>query len=122
MEEYELLPAAEGLVGKKSLLTLNETQKLALANWKSSSEYAIFQILAEGIIEAQVTAHLQVWKDKEAFERTGLVAVAMQAFYERLQKEVNYQYDEFQGEVDFVKQEKAKDQTSPEELIQRSFQ
>lgn len=122
MEEYELLAPAEGLTGKQSLLNLNETQKLALANWASSTEYAIFQVLAEGIIEAQVTSHLQVWKDKEAFERTGLVAVAMQAFYERLQKEVKHQYDEFQGEIEFAKQEKANDQTSPEELIQRSFQ
>lgn len=122
MEEYQMLPAAEGLTGKQSLLNLNENQKLALANWASSTEYAIFQVLAEGIIEEQVTAHLRCWKDKDSFERTGLVAVAMQTFYERLQKEVKHQYEEFQGELEFVKQETVKDQTSPEELIQRSFQ
>lgn len=122
MEEYQMLPAAEGLTGKQSLLNLNENQKLALANWASSTEYAIFQVLAEGIIEEQVTTHLRCWKDKDSFERTGLVAVAMQTFYERLQKEVKHQYEEFQGELEFVKQETAKDKTSPEELIQRSFQ
>ena len=121
MEEYELLPAAEGLVGKKSLLTLNETQKLALANWASSTEYQIFKVLSEGIIEEQLTAHLKVWRDKDEFERTGLVAVAMQLFYERLQKEVKYQFEEFQGELDFAKKEQVKENTSPEELIQNSF-
>lgn len=122
MEEYELIAPAEGLLGKQSLLNLTDNQKLALANWAASSEYAIFKVLAEGIIEAQGTAHLQCWKDKEAFERTGLVTVAMQLFYERLQKEVKHQYEEFQGEIEFAKQEQENLQESPEELIQRSFQ
>lgn len=121
IQEHELVAPAEGLVGRKSTLTLGENEKLSLVNWATSTEYKIFLRLAESIIERSETSHLRTWKDKEAFERTGLVAVAQRLFFERLQKEVNNQYDEFAGELEFVRQEKGVASLSPEQRIQDSL-
>ena len=121
IQEHDLLPPAEGLGGKRKGLELNPNQKVMLVNWAKSAEYDVFLTLSEGIIEQQETAHFQVWKDKESFERTGLVAVAMRLFFERLQKEVNHQLDEFSGELEFARTQEEVEQTSPEEMIQRSL-
>lgn len=121
VQEQDLLPPAEGLVGRRSTLQLTDNEKVALANWAGSNEYKVFLRLAEGIIEADETKHFKCWKDKEVFERTGLVAVAQRIFFERLQKEVNVQLEEFQGELEFLKTEQETSIASPEELIQRGF-
>lgn len=122
VQEYDLLAPAEGLVEKRtSKLELTPQEKLLLANWAQSNEYSVFLKLFEGIIEIQETVHFRLWKDKEAFERTGLVAVAMRMAFERLQKEVNTQFEEFAGEVEFARVEKEVQNESPEERIQRGF-
>lgn len=121
IQEHELLAPAEGLVGRKSTLTLSENERLSLVNWATSTEYKVFLRLAEAIIEVDETSHLKAWRDKEAFERTGLVAVAERIFFERLQKEINTQYEEFQGELEFLKTERGASQMSPEQIIQGSL-
>lgn len=121
VQEQDLLPPAEGLVGRKATLQLTENEKVMLVNWAHSAEYSVFLRLAEALIEADETKHFQLWRDKEAFERTGLVAVAQRLFFERLQKEVNTQFEEFQGELEFIKNEQEINTASPEEIIQRGF-
>lgn len=121
IQEQDLLPPAEGLIGRRATLQLTENEKVMLANWARSAEYNIFLRLAEAIIEVNETKHFQLWKDKEVFERTGLVAVAQRDFFEQLQKEVNKQYEEFEGELEFLRTERATQNESPEEAIQRSF-
>lgn len=122
IHEHELVPPAEGLAGRRTRTELTPNEKLLLANWAQSGEYDIFLKLAEIIIAEQEATHLKAWQDKQAFQRTGLVAVAMNLFFERLQKEVKNQYEEFSGEVEFAKKQKELENESPEEMIQRSFQ
>jgi len=121
IQEQDLLPPAEGLIGRRATLQLTDTEKVMLASWARSTEYSVFLRLAEAIIEVTETKHFQLWKDKEVFERTGLVAVAQRDFFEQLQKEVNTQYSEFQGELEFLRTEQELQNESPEEAIQRSF-
>ncbi len=121
IQEQDLLPPAEGLIGRRATLQLTDTEKVMLASWARSTEYSVFLRLAEAIIEVTETKHFQLWKDKEVFERTGLVAVAQRDFFEQLQKEVNTQYSEFQGELEFLRTEQELQTESPEEAIQRSF-
>lgn len=117
MEEHELLAPAQGLMDRKGTLELSDSEKIMLANWAESTEYKVFLRLAEAIIEVAETAHFKVWKDKEAFDRTGLMAVSMRVFFERLQNEVKVQYEEAEGELDFLRHT----ESSPEEIVQNSF-
>ena len=121
IQEQDLLPPAEGLIGRRATLQLTENEKVMLANWARSAEYSIFLRLAEALIEVSETQHFKSWRDKEVFERTGLIAVAKRDFFEQIQKEVNTQYSEFQGELEFLRTEQELQTESPEEAIQRSF-
>jgi hypothetical protein len=122
--EFELQDPAPGLEARRespddSELTPNE--KLLLVQWGSSKEYDVFLKLSESIITRAETFHFKNWGNHEAFERTGLIAVAMRIFYERLQKEIKHHYEEFAGEIAFAKTEKEVAKTSPEEMIQRGL-
>jgi hypothetical protein len=75
----------------------------------------------EGEIEKFETEHMQAWKNKELFERTGLVAVAARSFYEKVQVEINYHASEFIGEMETAALERREEAMSPEEFIRRGF-
>jgi hypothetical protein len=122
IQEQDLVGPAEGLVGRRSTLKLSDNDRLLLANWAQSAEYSIFLRLAEALIEVAETTHFKSFRDRDKFVDTGLIAVAKRDFFEQLQKEVNTQYEEFAGELEFIKTEKQNIQASPEEQIQRSFQ
>ncbi len=121
IQEQDLLPPAEGLIGRRATLQLTENEKVMLVNWAKSTEYGVFLRLAEALIEVSETRHFKAWRDKEVFERTGLIAVAKRDFFEELQKEVNTQFEEFSGELEFLRKEQENSTASPEELIQRDF-
>lgn len=128
MEDYELLDPVPGLKpspaapGPKMHLNLSATEKLILVQWVGSNSYNVFVKLANGEIEKMETHHLQNWRDKEYFERTGLVAVGVRMFFERLQSEFNHQVEEFAGEVAFAKQDQETERVKkddPESLIEQ---
>lgn len=127
MEEFEMVETAEGLTaGREANLHVDLTpaEKVTLAQWYGSPAYNVFIKLANGEIEKSETYHFQTWKNKKLFYATGLKAVAIRDFFEKLQSEMNHQIDEFAGEVEFVKQTRLTEQTlktSPEEMIQQSF-
>src|SRR6266576_1764576 len=118
--EFDLQEPAAGLATRRDArlhLELTPTEKVVLAQWFGSASYDIFVKLANGEIEKAETAHFNQWKNKEAFERTGLVAVATRLLFERIQKEINRQVEEFSGEIEFAKQAQEFSETSPEEII-----
>lgn len=125
MDEFETGPV-EGLkpiaMRDPYALQLTPQDLVILAGWVRSPAYAVWQKLSEGVIEKAETAHFQNWKDREAFERTGLVAVAQRMFYEQLQQEAKKQVDEFAGEIDFARKKQELLKTSPEDQILKEFQ
>jgi hypothetical protein len=122
--EFDLQPLAQGLRPKTTEafkhLALNANEKLILARFAASQEYNVFLKLAMGEIEKAETEHFQSWKNKELFERSGLIAVAQRLFLERLGSEIRHQVDEFAGEVEFARTTKEISQMSPEEFIERN--
>ena len=124
LEEFETGPV-EGLMPiamrDSKFLQLTPQDKVILVNHIHSPAYQVYLKLAEGELEKMETAHFQVWKDREAFERTGLFAVAARIFVERLGQEMQRQVEEFAGEVEFAKTKKELLEKSPEEQIQEEF-
>ena len=124
MEDFEQLAPAEGLSIRREPnkhIELTPNEKLMLTQWGSSDPYDIFLKLGESIVTIIETEHFQKWQDKEAFELSGLMAVGARIFFERLQREVNHQVEEFAGEIEFVKAERAKDKMPPEAMIQNGM-
>lgn len=124
LDEFETGPV-EGLMPiamrDPNFLKLTPQDKVILAQFANSPAHAVYLKLAEGELEKMETAHFKVWQDKEAFDRTGLFAVAARVFVERLGAEMQRQVEEFSGEVQFAKQKKAQLEKSPEEQIQEEF-
>ena len=124
-EEFETGPV-QGLapiaLRDPNALKLTPQDLVLLANFVGSPVYRVFQKLAEGIIEVTETGHFQNWKDKDAFERTGLVAVAQRAFYEEMQSQMLKQVEEFSSEVDFARKKKEQLKESIEDQILKEFQ
>lgn len=124
LNEFETGPV-EGLLPIKmrdpESLKLTPSEQVILTQWVNSPAYAVFVKLVEGEIEKAETFHFQKWQDKEMFERTGLFAVAMRIGFERVQKEMQRQVDEFAGELQFLKNKKEVAGTSPEEQIQQQL-
>ena len=124
LDEFETGPV-EGLVPiamrDPNFLQLTPQDKVILAQFANSPAHAVFLKLAEGEIEKAETDHFKTWKDKKEFQRTGIFAVAMRIFLERLSAEIQRQVEEFSGEVEFAKQKKAQLQKSPEQQIQEEF-
>lgn len=124
MDEFETGPV-DGLrpiaMRDPTELQLSPQDLIILANWVSSPAYRVFQKLSEGIIEKTETGHFQNWKDKEAFERTGLIAVSQRMFYEQIQQEAKRQVEEFAGELDFARKKKEGLEKSLEEQIVEEF-
>jgi len=125
MDEFETGPV-EGLkpiaMRDPYALQLTPQDLVILANWVASPAYRVWQKLSEGLIEKSETSHFQNWKDKEAFERTGLVAVSKRMFYEEQQHEAKKQVDEFAGEIEFARKKVEMMKVSPEEQIVKEFQ
>lgn len=120
--EYETGPAEGlGVSADFQSLKLTANDKVVLANGVHSPFYGVLLKLAEGEIQKLETAHFKVWKEKEAFERTGLTAVAARLFFERLQAEFARQAEEFSSEVEFAKKEQSRAQTSPEDFVLNEF-
>jgi hypothetical protein len=125
IEEFETGPV-EGLqvpiaMRDPRFLKLSSTEKVTLANWYGTPAYQVWMKLSQGEIEKLETSHFQNWKDKEAFERTGLLAVSARIFFERIQNECTRQMDEFSGEVEFIKQKKDLLGTSLEDQVKKEF-
>ena len=76
----------------------------------------------QGEIQKAETEHFQVWKQAEPFQRTGLMAVGMRIFFERIQKEVKHQREEFSGQLEFLRNQEEELNESPEQFIHRSVQ
>lgn len=102
-------------------LKLSSTEKVTLANWYGTPAYEVWVKLSQGEIEKLETAHFQNWKDREAFERTGLLAVSARIFFERIMSECTRQMEEFSGEVVFLKQKKDLLNTSLEDQVKQEF-
>ena len=124
-EEFETGPV-EGLqvpiaMRDPRFLKLSSTEKVTLANWYGTPAYEVWVKLSQGEIEKLETAHFQNWKDREAFERTGLLAVSARIFFERIMSECTRQMEEFSGEVAFLKQKKDLLNTSLEDQVKQEF-
>ena len=124
MDEFETGPA-EGLqpiaMRDPDDLKFTPQDLVILATWVSSPAYHVWQKLCEGVIEKMETAHFNCWKEEEAFQRTGLFAVAARAHYEQVQLEAKRSVDEFAGELDFARIKKEQMKISPEQMIQDQF-
>jgi hypothetical protein len=124
MDEFETGPV-EGLqpiaMRDPEALKFSPMDLVTLATWYSSPAYKVWQKLCEGVIEKMETAHFNNWKDEEAFQRTGLFAVAARAHYEQVQLEAKRSIEEFSGEVDFARIKREQMKKSPEQMIQDQF-
>lgn len=124
LDEFETGPA-EGLLpiamrGPDSL-KLSPAEMVLLVQGVNSPFYAVLMKLFEGELEKLETTHFKTWKDKEAFERTGLFAVAARIFLERAGEEIRKQSDEFAGELEFIKKKKEQLTQSLEQQIRDEF-
>lgn len=124
MDEFETGPV-EGLqpiaMRDPDALRFTPQDLVVLATWVSSPAYHVWQKLCEGVIEKMETAHFNNWKDEEAFQRTGLFAVAARAHYEQVQLEAKRSVEEFAGELDFARIKKEQMKISPEQMVQNQF-
>ncbi len=124
MDEFETGPV-EGLqpiaMRDPEALSFSPQDLVILATWVSSPAYRVWQKLCEGVIEKLETAHFNNWKNEEAFQRTGLFAVAARAHYEQVQLEAKRAVEEFAGEIDFARIKKEQMKLSPEQMIQDQF-
>ena len=122
--EFETGPA-EGLIPiamrNPNELAMTNGELAILSAFAKSPAYRVWQKLSEAILEKTETGHFRNWKDKEAFERTGLVAVAQRTFYEELQLEMKRQLDDFATDYDVVKRKKEALSLSLEEQIVQEF-
>lgn len=127
MEDFEKIalglqpPRAKAQQARHEHIPLSHPEASALMQAPNSLLYNVILRIMEGEIEKMETEHLSVWKKKEEFERTGLVAVSARLFYERVQKEINFQISEFIGNEEARTEEEKVKQMSPEELIRKAF-
>jgi len=98
--------------------TLNEVQMLA--DLAGMSHYQILLRLMEGEVERGETDHMRAYKNKEEFERTGLIAVAQRIFFERVQKEIEHQRQELLGLLEEQQVSEQLKQVPLEELMKES--
>ncbi|MGA7855726.1 MAG: hypothetical protein WCA15_20570 [Candidatus Acidiferrales bacterium] len=124
MDEFETGPV-EGLqpiaMRDPNALKFSPQDLVILASWVTSPAYKVWQKLCEGVIEKLETAHFSNWKDEEAFQRTGLLAVSARIHYEAVQREAINAVNEFAGEIDFARIKKEQIKISPEQQILNQF-
>ena len=102
-------------------IRLSHAEAAVVSRLPNSTEYNAILRIMEGEIEKLETEHMKSWRDKELFERTGLIAVSARAFYERFQIEINYHSSEFRGEEAAAELDRAVKEMSPEEFIRQGF-
>ncbi len=124
LDEFETGPA-EGLLpiamrGPEAL-KLSSAEMVLLVQGVNSPFYSVLMKLFQGELEKMETSHFKVWQDKEAFERTGIFAVAARVFLERMGTEIQKQVEEFSGELEFVKKKKELMTQSLEQQIRDEF-
>ena len=124
LDEFDTGPAAglaPAVVREHKNIELTPQDKVTLVQFYHSNNYQVVLKLMEGEITKAETDHFKRWRDKDEFERTGLLAVSMRIFFERIQTEINRQVEEFAGELEFARSKKKELETSPEEQVQNSF-
>ena len=102
-------------------LRLTAAEMAAIATLPNSPLYQVILRVMEGELTKLETAHMQKWGDRESFDRSGLIAVAARIFFESVQKEINYQTEEYLGiqlEQEAKQEELA---TTPEQFMRRSL-
>jgi len=126
-EDYESIalglkvPQPKKTITKNDHVVLSHPEASAVSRLPNSNEYSAYLRIQEGELEKLETEHMQNWRDKDLFERTGLIAVAARTFYERCQIEVNYHAAEFHGEEVNAAYTQETEQMSPEEFIRKGF-
>lgn len=127
MEDIEAIaqgirrPYAAPRVLENDHLKLSPEERPLAARVPNSSEYNFILRILEGELEKLETEHMRTWKDKDLFERTGIVAVAARTLYERLQIEMNYHASMYEGELEAAVAEQSAAEMTPEEFIRKSF-
>jgi len=102
-------------------LPLSQSDLALAARLPNSSEYDLILRIFEGELQKLETEHMQSYRDKETFERTGLIAVSGRLLFERLQNEINFHSSEFRGELEAALAEKDSETMTPEEFIKKGF-
>ena len=124
LDEFETGPA-EGLLPismrNPESLKLAPQEQVLLVQGVNSPFYAVLMKIFQGELEKLETAHFKTWKDKETFERTGLLAVSARIFLERSEKEITHQIEEFSSDIDFAKTKKDLLKTSLEDQVRNEF-
>ena len=106
---------------KNDHLVITADESAIASRLPNSNEYNFVLRVLEGEIIKLETEHMQNWRDKELFERTGLVAVASRMLYERFQSEINYHSSEYLGAQEAYEVEQEVAELSPEDFIRRGF-
>jgi hypothetical protein len=127
MEDYESIaqglriPVPKAALAKNDHISLSPGDASTVARLPNSPEYNVILRIMEGELEKLETEHMQSYKDRDSFDRSGLIAVAARLFYERFQVEVNFHSSEFIGNIEDERINKEVEQMSPEEFVRRAF-
>lgn len=97
-------------------LTDNEKQNLSTLPGSKGYE-ALLKIMNEVIANAE-SEHFAAYKDRDLFDRTGLIAVSMRAFLEEVKQEINSQVEIFRATA----QAKAIERQALQNLEKPTFQ
>ena len=93
-----------------------------LAQLTQMPVYEALLLLIEGEVEKSETDHFRAYLDPEKFTRLGLIAVANRIQFERIQKEMQHLYAEYEGSLEEGKLEQELAAISPEEMMKRSVE
>ena len=113
-------PAKGNLDGKQHI-EFSHSESARLAQFPNSTDYNITLKILEGECEKLETAHMRAYKDKELFERTGLIAVAARLLYEKYMKEVNYHAEKFADIEEYQAVEEEVKAMTPQQLLINQF-
>jgi hypothetical protein len=102
-------------------IPLSHGQMAILASAPQSDLYQVLLVIMEGVAQKLETEHMRHWKDKELFDRSGVLAVAAQLYFEAVQHEVLYQVNEFIGREDMMVAEAEAAEMTPQDFLKRSF-
>jgi hypothetical protein len=120
IEDFHI-PKPKATLAKQDHIALSNAESSTVSRLPNSPTYNVVLRILEGEIEKLETEHMQAWRDKELFERTGLVAVSARMLYEKFQIEVNYHSAEFVGAMDAAANEQAIAEMTPEDFIRQGF-
>ena len=112
---------AKGTLDANQHVNLSHAELQIVSGFPNSAQYNITLKILEGEIEKLETEHMRLWKNKEEFERSGLIAVAARKIYERYQKEINFHAEQFQIKLEDDQIEQEVKSMTPEEILRKSF-